>query len=315
MAIYGSVVPSDAQGGFSFKNKIVNGQFDVWQRGTSFTSSSVNEYSADRFKTEGFAHSSVISRQTFTVGQTDVPGYPTYFCRVASSTTVSSEQYWAFQQRVEAPQVMSGSGTYTLSFWVKSTTSVAAGAFQYGIDGVQSTSPALSTTWQKLTTTVSINNNQSTGYVSIYLVYFAPTKGNITVDVANVQLEYGSQATPFEKRPYPVELSMCHRYYHFLGGDTAYQSINTCVWYGASEAVGFFRNPVEMRAIPTISKSGDWTVLGGAGTVGQNVSADQLGPKTIQLGFYSGGSGQTGQATLLRVSNNNNFRLTFEAEL
>lgn len=213
MALFGSVVSSDAQGGFSFRNKIINGDFNIWQRGTSFTSASVNEYSADRFRTEGYAHSSVISRQTFTVGQTDVPGYPTYFCRVASSTTVSAGQYWAFQQRVEAPQVMSGSGTYTLSFWVKSTTSVAAGAFQYGIDGVQSTSPALSTTWQKLTTTVSISNNQSTGYVSIYLVYFAPTKGNITVDVANVQLEYGSQATPFEKQPFGNQLTLCQRYF------------------------------------------------------------------------------------------------------
>lgn len=246
MALFGSVVPSDAQGGFSFKNKIINGDFNTWQRGTSFTSSSVNEYSADRFRTEGYSHNSVISRQTFTVGQTDVPGYPTYFCRIASSTTVSAGQYWALQQRVETPQVMSGSGTYTLSFWVKSTTSVAAGAFTYGIDGRQSTSPALSTTWQKLTTTVSINNNESGGYVSIYLVYFDPTKGNITVDIANVQLEYGSQATPFEKRPYPTEFALCQRYYQLHP-----QTMATAL----SSSVCLFQTafPVVMRATPSVS--------------------------------------------------------------
>jgi hypothetical protein len=315
MALFGSVIPSDVQGGFSFKNKIINGQFDVWQRGTSFSSSGVNEYSADRFRTEGNTHTSVISRQTFTVGQTDVPGYPTYFCRIASSTTVSGGQYWAFQHRVEAPQVMSGSGSYTLSFWVKSTTSHAAGAFSYGIDGVQSTSPALSTTWQKITTTVSISNNESSGYVSIYLVYFGPGKGNITVDIANVQLEYGPQATPFEKLPYSVELSMCHRYYHYLGGDTAYQSINTVAWFSGGDAVGFFRHPVEMRAIPTIAKTGDWSCLGGGGAAAQSVSADQNGTKTTQLGFTGGSSGTSGQASTLRVSNDLNFRLTFTAEL
>jgi hypothetical protein len=277
MALFGSVIPSDAQGGFSFRNKIINGQFDVWQRGTSFTSSSVNEYSADRFRTEGYAHSSVISRQTFTVGQTSVPGYPTYFCRVASSTTVSAGQFWAFQQRVEAPQVMSGSGTYTLSFWVKSTTSVAAGAFSYGIDGVQSTSPALSTTWQKLTTTVSISNNESTGYVSIYLVYFGPSKGNITVDIANVQLEYGSQATPFEKLPYSVELSKCQRYYSQLVGNyspdwivpnSSYTNYFTHCW----------QFPQEMRTGPTVSQiSGTTVAMDQFGIGAATISSNQIG--------------------------------------
>lgn len=210
-AVTGSALATDIS--FGFRNRIINGDFNIWQRGTSFSSSSVNEYSADRFRTEGYGHNSVISRQTFNVGQTDVPGYPTYFCRVASSTTVSAGQYWAFQQRVEAPQVMSGSGTYTLSFWVKSTTSVAAGAFTYGIEAANQSSPALTTTWQKITQTVVVGNNESSGFVSIYLVYFAPTKGNITVDIANVQVEYGSQATPFERRPVGTELQLCQRYY------------------------------------------------------------------------------------------------------
>lgn len=70
-----------------------------------------------------------------------------------------------------------------------------------------------------------------------------------------------------------------------------------------------------MRAAPTISKSGNWAALGGNTSVGQTVSADQNGPKTLQIGFSDGGGGTSGYSTTLRVNNDINFRLTFSAEL
>ena len=129
-------------------------------------------------------------------------------------------------------------------------------------------------------------------------------------------MEEGSVPTPFEYRQYGTELNLCQRYYHFLGGDTDYQTITVTVWYSSTEAVGFFRHPVQMRAAPTIAKSGDWATLnGGTGTAGQTISSDQNGPKTVQLGFSGGSSGNVGYASVLRVNNNSNFRLTFSAEL
>jgi hypothetical protein len=213
MALFGSVIPSDAQGGFSFRNKIINGQFDVWQRGTSFSvSNNVNLYNADRFMTEGYGHTYTVSRQTFTAGQTDVPGYPTYYLRLASTTTVSASQYFALVQRIETPQVTTGYGTYTLSFWVRASSgTLSAAAFTYGIDGANQSSPSLTTTWQKITLT---GTTSSTGnYLTMYLINFGVGKGNISVDIANVQFEYGSIATPFEKRPFGLELALCQRYY------------------------------------------------------------------------------------------------------
>ena len=280
-----SALTTYASTGVGMRNRIINGAFSIWQRGTSFTSASVNEYSADRFRTEGYVHNSVISRQTFTVGQTDVPNYPTYFCRIASTTTVSAGQYWAFQQRVETPQVMSGSGTYTLSYWVKSTTSVAAGAFTYGIDGVQSTSPALSTTWQKLTATVTITNNESVGYVSIYLVYFGAGKGNITVDIANVQLEYGSTATTFDKRPHGIELALCQRYYVQSDSAPSNGQFMDVVgrFSGTTQAIYTIYLPVTMRAQPAVSIFPAYNYGGGwyANLAGVNNYAWQSAPATV----------------------------------
>ena len=72
------------------RNVIINGDFRIWQRGTSHTSTATNEYSADRFRTEGNNLSTTISRQAFTAGQTDVPNFPTYYARVATSAKPSS---------------------------------------------------------------------------------------------------------------------------------------------------------------------------------------------------------------------------------
>jgi hypothetical protein len=141
------------------------------------------------------------------------------------------------------------------------------------------------------------------------------TTNSATFYITGVQLEKGSTATSFDYRPYGTELQLCYRYYYFLGGETAYQNINTCVWYGAGDAVGQFSYPVAMRANPTMAKSGTWATLGGGGAVAQTLSNDQITTKNVQLGFTGGSGGTSGQATTLRASNDTGLRLTFSAEL
>ena len=240
------------------RNRIINGNFDIWQRGTSFSSSSVNEYSADRFRTEGYGLSTTISRQAFTAGQTDVPHFPTYFCRVVTST-IASGQFWAFQQRIEMPQVLGYGQTGTFSFWVRATTgTLPAGAFSYGMGSSRTGSPALTTAWQKITGTFTAPT--SGNYGTLYLVYLGADKAAISVDIAQVQLEAGSVATPFEHRQYGQELALCQRYcqksYNLEtvpGGVTnsgmlAVLANNST--YGECLQARF---PVAMRALPTIT--------------------------------------------------------------
>ena len=238
------------------RNRIINGNFDIWQRGTSFSSSSVNEYSADRFRTEGYGLSTTISRQAFTAGQTDVPHFPTYFCRVVTST-IASGQFWAFQQRIEMPQVLGYGQTGTFSFWVRATTgTLPAGAFSYGMGSSRTDSPALTTAWQKITGTFTAPT--SGDYGSLYLVYLGADKAAISVDIAQVQLEAGSVATPFEHRQYGQELALCQRYYE--------KSYNTSVAVGTATLDGAFLTTridsvgggspffkVSKRAAPTVT--------------------------------------------------------------
>jgi hypothetical protein len=100
-----------------------------------------------------------------------------------------------------------------------------------------------------------------------------------TFYITGVQLEAGSVATPFERRPYGTELALCQRYYSKSYSTDTPPGTNTAA--GASRTVSNgsagwvnFDFPVEMRAAPTVtpyniagtsgvygSDAGNWTPL------------------------------------------------------
>lgn len=263
------------------KNRIINGDFNIWQRGTSFSvTGSVNDYSADRWRTEGFTTNSTISRQAFTGGQTAVPDNPTYYCTVALTTT-NTGGYWAFGQRIESPQVMRAYGTYTLSFWVRATTgTVVAGGWYYGINGPVS-GPALTTTWQKVTQTVTLSSaaSESAGYVTAYLVYLPQNTAAVSIDVAHVQLEAGSAPSSFETRTYGQELILCQRYLPCYIASASSEAIGPGYAANGTIARGMVPFNVQARVAPTgvtISSIGDF-----------GFSCNINMPATSAAGFYS----------------------------
>ena len=169
--------------------------------------------------------------------------------------------------------------------------------------GSQYSSGTLQTSWVSNT-----NANRAAGISS-----FVSSTDN-EFFITGVQMEVGPVATPFEHRSYGQELALCQRYYYHLGGHTVYENIVHGTWYNSSENVGLHYHPVEMRAAPSISKSGTWHSLG-SGTVGATVSADQMGATCVQLGSTGGSGGTAGYSTITRVTNELTFRLKFDAEL
>ena len=82
------------------------------------------------------------------------------------------------------------------------------------------------------------------------------TTTNATWQFTGVQLEVGSEATPFEHRPYADELVRCQRYYQVLLNNNVVT--NGYQWqgqvfssYNTTRAIGAYRLPVIMRATPT----------------------------------------------------------------
>ena len=278
------------------RNLIINGGFDIWQRGNSHTSTAVNEYSADRFRTEGNALSTTISRQAFTAGQTDVPNFPTYYARVATSAKPSSGQYWALMQRIEAPLNTRQGQTYTLSYWVRSTSgTVAASAFTYGFGGsgsVRSNSPALTTTWQKVTSTqANINVSGGGTYLSVYIMHVPDTApSSMSVEIANVKVEEGHVATDFEHRSYGEELSLCQRYYQQIEGSKQGSFSPCMIAYSTSAAQGTLTLPTTMRANPSVSFTGTFKLEdGGAGYTTSTTTFAGSSSSIHSINYWIGG--------------------------
>jgi hypothetical protein len=71
-----------------------------------------------------------------------------------------------------------------------------------------------------------------------------------TFYITGVQVEVGSVATPFERRPYGLELALCQRYY-FKSAFGAF--VGTCLASVANRIRGHGKFSVTMRTTPSIT--------------------------------------------------------------
>jgi len=135
-----------------------------------------------------------------------------------------------------------------------------------------------------------------------------------TWEITGIQLEVGSQATPFEHRSFGEELALCQRYFHKQGG-TSYYNIATVTNFTGGAMLGTVRHPVEMRSAPSVTKSGNWAVLGGDTTVNQTAVSSDSNGQASEIGFNGGSGGTSGRSSVLRFSNDANAYLHWDAEL
>ena len=92
------------------------------------------------------------------------------------------------------------------------------------------------------------------------IVEFTPASGTATL--GNVQLEFGSRATPFEHRLVGVELSLCQRYYYRTGGNVSGDIYISGFQPANSPVVSTFFHPVPMRATPSLAQRvGTWSLV------------------------------------------------------
>lgn len=233
-----NTVKSDLLGGF--KNKIINGNFDFWQRANTASGVASGYRSADRWRSSVALDTIDVSRQSFTLGQTDVPNNPVYFMRHTVTTSSLSNSVSVISQRIENVSTFSNS-TCILSFWAKADASknIAVEFSQsFGTGGSPSsdvfsiavTTLSLGTSWKKFTVTANIPSisgktlgTDLNSYLQLAFWFSAGSDFNSRInslgtqsgvfDIAQVQLEKGSEATDFEVRPLQVELALCQRYY------------------------------------------------------------------------------------------------------
>jgi hypothetical protein len=198
----GSFVNSTAAG----KNLIINGNFDFWQRGVSFVG---QEYTADRWIS--FANDSV-TRQSFSAVP-EVPGAQFYLRK----TPVQTGGYHAVQNIIENGGVDLSGKTVTLSFWARRNTAsdYSMNVFSLLVNDQQESGGFVTLTgsWTKyiLTLNIPVTNGTSPHRY----IRFNPQGDGRGFDLAQVQLELGSSATPFSRAGGDMqgELAKCQRYY------------------------------------------------------------------------------------------------------
>jgi hypothetical protein len=255
--------PLNTSAFFAGKNKFINGDFGVWQRGTTFTNNG-GTYCTDRFAISGSGTAPTVSQQAFTPGSAPVSGYEAqYFLRWDQSSAATAAQ--TFQQRIEDGRTLAGQ-TATISFWAKANSGSAAPDLKIGQNFGSGGSASVTTTvqasisftasWVRYSYTIAVPSasGKTIGAGSYFLVYLQfPTSGTWQHDYWGFQIEAGSVATAFQTASGSLggELALCQRYFYLHASTTANRAIGMGCYTSSTAAIVGFNLPVTMRVIPT----------------------------------------------------------------
>jgi hypothetical protein len=314
--------------GLSFRNRIINGSMVINQRGFSGAISN-QTYTLDRWITDRFGGVATATVQQSTlapVGFNNSLLYTVGTGATPATTDYSNvRQYIEGFNVADLGFGTAAAQTVTLSFWVRSsvtgTFGVSLNSSSYDRGYIASYTISAANTWEYKTvvipgdTTGTWLNDNGTGIRVIWDLGVGPTYSSAagswsstfaqfglaggtklaatagaTWQITGVQLEAGSVATPFERRPYGTELALCQRYFFSVN---AIGTSGTTV--ATTKAIFTLRPPVTMRSAPTVTYANQGrityaTVVDYVGTYfgeSRTITPDSIGF------FYTQSSGST----------------------
>jgi len=226
------------------ENRIINGAFDFWQRGTSFTT---GVYGADRWINDLSGGTVTMSRQAFTVGDTLGSSNPTYFLRQTVSGQSGVNDRAIVSQPIEGVRSYAGQ-TITVLGWARRSSgsgNVTIEPLQFfGTGGSPSSDTLITPQTVTLTTSfapfaltfsvpsIAGKTLGTNGNDSLVLNFWTSAGSNrnarsnslglqtIGVDLWGVHIKVGTHttaATDLYKQPeLGPELARCQRYYQLI---------------------------------------------------------------------------------------------------
>jgi hypothetical protein len=180
--------------------------------------------------------------------------------------------------------------------------------------------------WKKHINTYKFPQNGT----NLRVEYYAHTKvfpSGTFFEIAQVQLELGKVATPFEHRSYGEELALCQRFFSIPvnnldeDGNT---NVMSSIGVGRGAAGGAvvvyaLHSPVPMRDRPAITSSGTYYITDGTSRVQSTpstVAISQFSPNsTIMLANYAFSSAVCDDDRVNMVGAATAVKITLDAEL
>lgn len=321
-----------------FKNKIINGNMMVAQRGTTFSITGSPTYgSVDRWAVwqGGGSASGYFNRVS-----SGLTGFQ-YAMRYGRNAGNAATTTMLMTQGIESVNCIPLQGKIvTFSFWARagSTFSPSGGWIALtlrsgtgideapsvgggltGVANVVSINAQLTTTWQRFIGTGVVPSN-STQLVPMFTCDPVGTAGaNDYYEITGIQLEEGSSATAFENRPYGVEELLCQRYYRkWLSSGQVYFAQGH-VWSTTLCQYALTMNP-SMRTHPSISTNGTISNLSGQSAVNlSSITLDGAGfndpGKATKINANMGSSSYTSGYSCALLLNSNGAYIGLDAEL
>jgi hypothetical protein len=244
------------------RNRIINGDMRISQRGNSFASGTT-QYTLDRWQ---FFRGSNAAGATCLYTNTTIAGSISNYAQVQRNSGDTNTNAIIFSSSLETINIRDLAGkTITLSFYGYCSGNAVgntSGIIYYGTgtDGnlasgfTGSTIAGINTvtgnsTWAKNTLTVTLPSNATQLGISFQFNPTGTAGANDFFGVSYVQLELGTVATPFEQRPIGLELGLCQRYYEVITNDV--------VGYAAAAGINAgsrTKFSVAKRSTPTITQ-------------------------------------------------------------
>jgi len=334
--------------GIGFRNRIINGDMRIDQRNAGAAVTANGAFPVDRFNVGNSTDGAYSAQQDSSVpaGFTTSVKITT----TTADATLTTTQTCFFTQRIEGTNVAdlgfgtANAKTVTLSFWVRSSlTGTFGGALRNSANDRSypfTYTISVADTWEQKSITIvgdtsgtwlkdtgiglrvvfglgagpdasgtagawaGANYQSATGAVSVIGTL------NATWYVTGVQLEVGSVATPFERRPFGTELALCQRYYQVLASGTNLP-LALGGAYTATSVYMVAPFKVSMRSAPTLSATSGTNFYifyrNGNNDQFNSLTLEAASTEAVELSNTTEISGTVGWAGMVRTQNASSF--------
>lgn len=315
-------------------NYIINGAFDIWQRGTTFTrgaGAGADYGSADRFKVGSFGAAPAVTLAR----STDVPadlGIQYSAAMSWASSTSTGDVFLA--HFIENGKFLFAGKTVTLSFYAKATNSITVGVAidqDYGGSNI-----TIGTSWTRYqlswtlpTTYQSSRPSGSNASDNVELRLFRMANVSAaanTITFTGVQLEEGAAPTTFRRNAPSIqdELAACRRYFQVYGnspvGNFTIQA-GTGPSFSTTQSVHVMQFDTPLRTTPSITTSGSTNfsvdLVGVTSASSTAMLFDHMNENMTRIVVTHNSNGSMGlhKAVVLIANNTANARIYVNAEL